>query len=388
MRAAKPVKAAGAARAHRARPQRRSSRTPARAARRADPRWRVLCGDCLELLPELSEDSVDAVVCDPPYGINFKGQRWDGRAIRDSAATTTGRGRLGTSGAFQEWARSWASECLRVLKPGAHLLALGSPRTFHRLAAGIEDAGLELRDTLMWVYGSGMAKSRRLPGGRGTALKPAWEPIVLARKPPDGTIEHNLRRHGVGALNIEACRIHERWPANVLLGHDQRCTADRCTAVCALEMIDRADRRSSAGSAACTPPSRLFFSSKVSRTERDAGCERLPPQDLNLFPNAQGSGRPPLATRNPHPTVKPIALMRWLVRLACPPGGLVLDPFCGSGTTGAAALIEHRRFLGIERETAYTKIARTRIAHGAPTTGRHRKEQTGDPLATPTRRAA
>jgi site-specific DNA-methyltransferase (adenine-specific) len=350
-------------------------------------RWRVLYGDCLELLADLQAHSIDAVVCDPPYGINFQGRRWDGQAIRESAATTTSRRHLSSGEAFQEWTRSWASECLRLLKPSGHLLAFGSPRTFHRLASGLEDAGFELRDTLMWVYASGMPKSRRLPGGQGTALKPAWEPIVLARKQPDETVEHNLRRHGVGALNIDACRIEERWPANVLLGHHHRCTPHACATDCALSAIDHADKRAHASSGS-TPPSRLFFSSKVSRSERDAGCEQFPPRDLNLFPNAQRSSPAPQAARNPHPTVKPIALMRWLVRLACPPGGLVLDPFCGSGSTGAAAVIEGRRFLGIERETAYIEIARARISHWAPTTGRCAKEQAGDPLAPEARRAA
>lgn len=172
--------------------------------------WRILHGDCLELLPGLAANSVHAVICDPPYGIDFQSERWDGAAIRESAATTTRRWRLSANQAFQEWVCSWATECLRIMKPGAHLLAFGSPRTFHRLASGLEDAGFQLRDTLMWVYGSGMAKSRRLPAGKATTLKPAWEPILLARKPPQGTIEHNIRRYRVGALNIDACRIDER----------------------------------------------------------------------------------------------------------------------------------------------------------------------------------
>lgn len=375
------------AQAREARRHRRSSHALAQASDAASPSWRVLHGDCLELLADLQASSVDAVVCDPPYGINFQGRRWDGRAIRESAATTSTRKRLSSSEAFQEWTRSWATECLRTLKPGGHLLAFGSPRTFHRLASGLEDAGFELRDTLMWVYGSGMPKSRRLAGGTGTALKPAWEPILLARKPPEGTIERNMRRHGPGALNVDACRVGERWPANVMLGHHARCTPGACATGCALAMIDQADERAHAGSRVLTPPSRLFFSSKVSRFERDAGCEQLPARDLNLFPNAQGAGPPPVAARNPHPTVKPIALMRWLVRLACPPGGLVLDPFCGSGSTGAAAVMESRCFLGIEREAPYIQIARARITHWAPKSGRA-KEDASDPLAPQARRAA
>jgi site-specific DNA-methyltransferase (adenine-specific) len=324
---------------------------------------------------------VDAVVCDPPYGIDFHGERWDGAAIRESAATTTRRRRLSTNQAFQEWVQSWASECLRAMKPGAHLLAFGSPRTFHRLASGLEDAGLQLRDTLMWVYGSGMVKSRRLQDGKGTMLKPAWEPILLARKPPQGTIEQNIRRHRVGALNIDACRIDQRWPANVLLGHHARCTHHMCVAGCALAGIDHADHRTDQTTARRTPPSRLFFSSKVARIERDTGCEQLVEHELNLFPNAQRSS-PPAEARNPHPTVKPIELMRWLVRLASPHGGLVLDPFCGSGSTGAAAVLEERSFLGIELDATYVQVAQARIAHWNPAaSGRARRGRAGRPFA-------
>jgi DNA modification methylase len=339
--------------------------------------WRVLHGDCLDLLAGLVANSVHAVICDPPYGINLNGERWDGPAIRESAAITTHRRRLSANQAFQEWARSWASECLRVMKPGAHLLAFGSPRTFHRLASGLEDAGLQVRDTLMWVYGSGMAKSRRLPGGKGTALKPAWEPILIARKPPQGTIEQTIRRHRVGALNIDACRIDQRWPANVLLGHSARCTQQACVTGCALAAIDHADHRTGPTTSKRTPPSRLFFSSKVSRIERDAGCDQLPGHELNLFPNTQYPA--PATTRNPHPTVKPIELMRWLVRLASPKEGLVLDPFCGSGSTGAAAVLEDCRFLGIERDSTYVQVAEARIAHWATTpTSRQVRGRRGD----------
>jgi site-specific DNA-methyltransferase (adenine-specific) len=335
------------------------------------------------VLEELPVQSVDAVVCDPPYGIDLQGRHWDGRAIRESAATTSTRGRMSRSEAFQEWTRTWATGCLEVLKPGGHLFAFGSPRTFHRLAAGLEDAGFELRDTLMWLYASGMPKSRRLPAGTGTSLKPAWEPILLARKKPDTTIEETRREHGTGVLNIDACRIEERWPANVLLAHDECCTKDECVAGCTVAAIDQADRRKQA----TARPSRLFFSTKVSRGERDAGCEHLPAGELNLFPNAQSDGPPPAAARNPHPTVKPIELMRWLVRLASPPCGLVLDPFCGSGSTGIAARLEGRLFIGVEREPSYIAIAHARITHWtrpAP----HGKEdgQTDRPFASTSRR--
>jgi DNA modification methylase len=350
--------------------------------------WQVLHGDCLRLLDDLQECSVDAVVCDPPYGINIQGKYWDRRAIHDSAAATTSRSRLSTGEAVQQWASAWATGCLHVLKPGGHLLAFGSPRTYHRLAAGLEDAGLQLRDTLMWIYGNGRPKTRLDHDGRGSTLRPAWEPVLLARKPLAGTTESNLRRYGVGALNIDACRIHERWPANVLLGHHERCTPDACVADCALVTIDHSDMRPVAGKAARTSPSRMFFSSKVSRAERDAGCEQLPEEELHFFPSAQ-SGYSPAGARNPHPTVKPIELMRWLIRLITPPDGLVLDPFCGSGSTGAAAVLEDCRFLGIEREAAYVQIAHARITHWASATSnrRVREEPAGFPLVLGARRA-
>jgi site-specific DNA-methyltransferase (adenine-specific) len=246
------------------------------------------------------------------------------------------------------------------MKPGAHLLAFGSPRTFHRLAAGIEDAGFELRDTLMWLYGSGMPKSRRLARGRGTALKPAYEPIVLARKPPDASIAENIREHGTGALEVDACRVGDRWPADLALGHAEGCTGTRCARGCAVDQLDRSVR--SEGDLV----SRFFYCPKTSRRERDAGCEGLSARALDLFPSAsKRSGD----ARNPHPTVKPLALMRWLVRLATPPAGLVLDPFTGSGTTGAAAACEGRHFLGVEREPAYIEISIARINHWAAASG-------------------
>ncbi|MGH2946536.1 MAG: DNA-methyltransferase [Solirubrobacteraceae bacterium] len=298
---------------------------------------------------------------DPPYGIGFQNERWDGRAIQEAAART-GHARLSRSNAYQAWCRAWGHECVRVLKPGGYLLAFGSPRTAHRLAAGLEDAGLELRDTLLWLYGTGMPKSRRLPGGRGTTLKPAYEPILLARRPPGASIARTMERHGTGALNVDACRVEGRYPANVICSHAPGCRPDGCHAGCAVALVDTAAAEGRAPSNTTSPASRLFYCPKVSRRERDAGCEHLPRRALDLFPNAQDAGAAAPA-RNPHPTVKPLALMRWLVRLATPEGGLVLDPFCGSGTTGAAAVLEGRGFLGAELDPAYAAIARARIEH-------------------------
>ena len=321
---------------------------------------RLLEGDCQEVLGTLEPESVDAIVTDPPYGIGFQHERWDSAAIREAVAQA-GHDRLNPSEAFEAWCRIWAGECRRVMKPGAFLAAFGSPRTYHRLACGVEDAGLEVRDTLMWLYAGGMPKSRHYPGGRATTLKPAFEPVVLARRELDGTTEETIARHGTGALNAESCRVEGRHPANVILGHGPDCEEESCAPGCAAVVADACVDEGRSRLA----PSRFLYCPKASRVERDAGCERLPQHTLDLFPRAQ-RGKKPAEVRNHHPTVKPLALMRWLVRLLCPPGGLVLDPTAGSGTTGVAAVLEGRRFLGIELEPAYIEIAAARIAHHSP----------------------
>jgi site-specific DNA-methyltransferase (adenine-specific) len=320
-------------------------------------RWGLVEADTLALLPLLPPASVDVVVTDPPYGISFGGRAWDGRAICEAASA---RRSDSPNEAFERWTARWAAGCLRLLKPGGHLLAFGAPRTFHRLVAGIEDAGLEVRDQLIWLNGQGMPKSRRIAGGLGTALKPAYEPILLARRPVGGRLEATLARWGTGALNIDAGRSEDgRWPPNVVLSHGAECSAGGCVADCPSEVLDAADRE--------LRPSRFFYCSKASRREREAGCEDLAARRAQIFTGVARAGR---TVRNIHPTVKPIELMRWLVRLACPPGGVVLDPFCGSGSTGAAALLEGRQFVGIEREPDYVEIARARLDHWAAQDGR------------------
>ena len=466
---------------------------------------RVIVGDCVEVMRGMDECSVDAVVCDPPYLISFMGKAFDSEA------------RLGRE--MQAWHLRWAREALRVLKPGGHLLAFGGTRTYHRLVAGVEDAGFEVRDTITWLYGSGFPKSldvskaidkaagaeREVVGegvafgrgsmrnrtlvemgyrptelnpdggiaritapasddakrweGWGTALKPASEPVVVARKPLAGTVSANVLEHGTGAINVDGCRIAGavpsttqgqsdragevygadqreqrefvgapggRWPANVVLSHDEDCVQVgtrrikpagctpmpnptrggeifnlsgraeapnylgedgreevglwACVPGCPVRMLDdqsgtltsgaNPTRRGSdkfrtaygdfEGQRDCTPArgvdkggaSRFFYTAKASRAERNAGI-------------ADG--------RNVHPTVKPIDLMRWLVRLVTPAGGVVLDPFLGSGTTGAAAVLEGVEFIGIEREAEYAAIAEARIAFW-------RKHPTGLPV--------
>ncbi|MDO8213904.1 site-specific DNA-methyltransferase [Conexibacter sp. CPCC 206217] len=298
---------------------------------------------------------------DPPYGIDFKGIRWDGATIRETAARRTGR-RLTSGQAFAAWTQAWASEARRVLKPGAHAVVFGAPRTFHRLACGLEDAGLDVRDVLCWMYGTGVPKSRRLPGGRSTTLKPAWEPILLTRRPTAGTVDANLDRYRTGELNIDAARIDGRYPPNVALGHSANCTADTCTPDCAAALIDRAAAATLSPASTAQRTSRIFWSTKATRAERDAGLDHLPARAFDLFPDAPRRPRT-RAARNPHPTVKPLALMRWLVRLTVPDGGLVLDPFTGSGSTGCAAVLEGRRFIGIEIDPAYARVATARLRH-------------------------
>jgi DNA modification methylase len=312
-------------------------------------RWLLLHADSLALLPDLPEGSVEAVVTDPPYGIGFGGEAWDGGSLTDAET-------------FQQWTTTWAVEALRVLKPGGWLAAFGTPRTSHRLVAGIEDAGFEVRDQLLWLYAQGVPKSHRRPDGLASCLKPAYEPILLARKPLAATtLDGNLAAHGTGALQIDAARIprleHGRgfWPANVALSHAPRCRNGHCQSDCPVTLINTQPRPG-------REISRLFFTTKANRREREAGCEELPLSEVPIYPRGGGAVR---LVRNTHPTVKPLELMRWLTRMVCPPGGTVLDLFTGSGSTGAAVLLEGRRFIGIERDERYVPVARARIEHWA-----------------------
>ena len=404
----------------------------------------ILHGDCVEEMRQLPETSVHAVVTDPPYGINFMGKAWDGAAItaaaksepRDhpqtnerSASMHAGRYDLSANAAFGAWCETWLTECLRVLKPGGHLLAFGGTRTWHRLAVAVEDAGFEIRDSMAWLYGSGFPKSLdvskaidRAAGalaheskgfivagqtgklinpptkgyvppapatdaakqwqGWGTALKPAFEPIVVARKPLTGTVAANVLEHGTGALNVDGCRIGSdedtrrnarggdnglggtgtfqirerraedmpetsgRWPANVILDEHTAAIVDEQSGV---STSGAAGLKGSSGfadgySGEYSVPygdtggaSRFFYAAKAPAVER---------------PTGNGTA---------HPTVKPLDLMRWLVRLVTPPGGIVLEPFAGSGTTVEACIKEDVRCVAIEREADYLPLIDERI---------------------------
>jgi len=354
----------------------------------------IIHGNCIEVLKRLDENSIDAIITDPPYELGFMGKSWDKSGIAFSS---------------EVW-----SECLRVLKPGGHMLAFGGSRTFHRIAVAIEDAGFELRDTLMWVYGSGFPKShdvskaidkkfgaeRRVIGQNqyasrrpnpmngtiynynadgydishnlentapstpeaqmwehwGTALKPAFEPIILARKPiSEKNIAENVLKWGTGGINIDDCRVETddtysypngpggcksgnfhyqsradtpaqsnplgRWPANFI--HDGS------------EEVLKLFPETNSNSAA-----RFFYCAKASRKER--------------------------GENNNHPTVKPLALMQYLVRLVTPPNGIVLDPFSGSGSTLIAATREGFKYIGIELNEEYIEIAEKRLQAEQP----------------------
>ena len=368
-------------------------------------------GDSREVLKTLAEASVDSIVTDPPYGIRFMGQAWDGADIEAEAAKrraaeshcpqATQRGAhksiaaeagkydraLAANHAFQAWTEEWAREALRVLKPGGYLLCFAGTRTYHRMVSGVEDAGFEIRDQIGWAFGSGFPKSHNGEWG-GTALKPAWEPIVLARKPLIGTVEENWREHGTGSLNIDGCRVETdaprdwrearrnkesdearnvygkglagsmkvdattlgRWPANLI--HDG---SDEVVSLFPREA------GAAAGSAA-----RFFYCAKASREDRNEGCEHMAKKPLLWSSGTQNPGSfqaegTDRSSQNFHPTVKPTDLMRWLIRLMTPAGGLVLDPFMGSGSTGKAAMMEGMRFVGIDLTAEYVAIARARI---------------------------
>lgn len=314
----------------------------------ADEAVTLHLGDCLDILPTLPDSSVDAIVTDPPYAVGYQGKtgsgsfmeraggaaRWDhvGGNHRAIDAIDAVRTRRVEALRFGDWCTQWASECLRILKPGGHLLAFGSPRTHHRLITAVEDAGLEIRDTIDWIYTSGQPKGANLPGGRATMLKPAHEPIVVARATPLATVRETVARHGTGALTIDGCRTDSGgWPPNILLGH--YCPPAECLRGCPVREMGDAAR---------------------------------------LFPVFQLHSKAPKSERLEvdgvrHDTPKPLGLMRWLVRLACPPGGTVLDFCAGSGTTLLAALDEGMSGIGIEKHEPHARIAVARIVGRVPT---------------------
>jgi DNA modification methylase len=407
----------------------------------------LLLGDSLERLKELPADSVDACVCDPPYGLSFMNKHWD----YDVPSVELWR------------------EVLRVLKPGAHLLSFGGTRTYHRMVVAIEDAGFEIRDQIMWIYGSGFPKSMNIGkaidkqngialevvgkgrsgsssrayqseekttaghyeqtqstnewSGWGTALKPANEPIVLARKPLEAklTVAANVLKHGTGAINMDASRIgvsssepnlrttptvnsgatsmfklgngpdgkgpepRGRWPANLILDECAAKLLDEQSGILKTNSTGKGNPTGKASSkinvgGGRTPAgiptsvggaSRFFYVAKASKRERNAGLEGMPERECGQYQSSldggqmlTGSGNVRSnAKQNHHPTVKPIKLMEYLVRMITPPGGTVLDPFLGSGSTLVAAARLGFKGIGCEMSPEYLEIARRRIEH-------------------------
>jgi len=356
-------------------------------------------GDCIEVMRSFPDSSVHAVVTDPPYGLEFMGRGWDGADgfRRSLNAADAGRenvfGRASRTSPeykagelFGEWCAEWALEAHRVLKPGGHMLAFGGSRTWHRLAVGIEEAGFELRDSIAWLYGSGFPKSHNLDGdweGWGTALKPAFEPIVVARKPFVGTVATNVIAHGTGAINVDATRVGTtggtrpvagatpnrlnavygegmgglkseaaggRWPTNVLLDERQAADLDVQTGV----TQSRVGKPRGAGSGDG------WGMTKTGAEYDDAGGSSRFFPTFHYEAKAPGTERPDVDGVL-HPTVKPLDLMRWLVRLVASPGAVILEPFAGSGTTLEACLLEGFDVIGIEREETYLPLIMQRI---------------------------
>jgi len=371
-------------------------------------RHTLTCGDCLEVLRSLPESSVDAVVTDPPYGIGFMGKDWDCDVPGDV----------------------FAVEALRVLKPGGHLIAFAATRTVHRLTVAIEDAGFEVRDQIAWLQWQGFPKShdvskaidrhhgaeREVVGtytvggtaatdgrqgrasiaaesmtsvgvgtrdlditapatpdaekwnGWGTALKPSYEPAVLARKPLEGTVADNVLAHGTGGINVDGCRIgygDHAWPGPGD-GDGGGWTAQTHAGKWVAQGRDENPRPvERAGSPLGRWPANIYACPKASRGEREAGCDELPEGFLATMGDGIGEREhnpvePGAWVANNHPTVKPVKLMRWLVRLVTPPGGTVVEPFCGSGTTLIAAEAEGLTCVAVEREPSYCDITRAR----------------------------
>lgn len=382
--------------------------------------YKLYEGNMLDLLDVVPLASVDAVVTDPPYELGFMNKSWDGSGV-----------------AFQP--ETWR-KCYAVLKSGGYLLAFGGSRTFHRIACAIEDAGFELRDTIIWLYGSGFPKSynvglaldkrngvdseiigtkaehdirgnayangdgrvlsdvhkraRNEWEGWGTALKPAFEPVIVARKPCEGSTLDNVIKYGVGAMNLDACRIEPekqatangRFPSNVILTYDESDYQEVCGGMPeggkngSITKPYKINNQIYGEYGYCKPwvaydddgnASRYFYCAKASTRDRDEGLadfETVKTGSYKFRVDGTLDGQIP-AKKNTHPTVKPCDLMQYLVRLVTPKGGVVLDPFNGSGSTGKAVMYENRdrqsgyKYIGVELTPEYLPIADARIRY-------------------------
>jgi len=356
--------------------------------------YKILTGDNRETLKTLEDNSIDAIVTDPPYGIDFLGKAWDAN-----------------TGALETY-----QECLRVLKPGGHILAFSAARTYHHLAVTLEQAGFEIRDQIMWIYSSGFPKSQDIGkqldkkainnnwSGWGTALKPAHEPIALARKPLKQSIAKNCQQWGVGALNIDATRVgftdnipktqkngatkvegfdiynnrtesdyepneQGRYPSNVLGDIPEYQKYFYCPKISRNERHIGFDDNSVTQASMLKDMGGYFIDEQGNQTAVNNNNIWLP-QTGNIYIHGLkheyekwclAKGVTPNVGNN-HPTVKPVALMEYLIKLITPPGGTVLDPFNGSGSTGMAATGLGYNYIGCELDPAYVAITEKRIA--------------------------
>lgn len=347
-------------------------------------------GDCLQVLPQLAENSVDSCVCDPPYHLTSIVKRFGAEDAAPAKEGKTGAyarasrgfmGKVWDGGEIAFEPETWA-EVYRVLKPGGHLLAFGAPKNFGFMQYAISQAGFEVRDVIAWIFGSGFPKSHNIGDGWGTALKPAYEPIILARKPlSESTIAANAVRWGVGALNIDGCRVETdeslgggayvgsaphtegwgfkngqagefkqptgRWPANII--HDGSA-----------EVVEAFPDTMAGGQVRGTEKSES--TADVYGDYQQRSTVRHPDgfgSAARFFYTAKADQDDRLGSK--HPTVKPVDLMQYLVRLVTPKNGLVLDPFSGTGTTGEAAFREGMRAVLIERESEYQDDIRRRM---------------------------
>ena len=363
----------------------------------------VYHGDCIDVMRELPDGSVDAVVTDPPYGIRFLGEAWDGADIvkrqeRGKATSPMPEGVGGPNGGYRslaaeagrynrslkaslavmDWCKEWASECYRLLKPGGHMLAFGSPRCYHQLGMGIELAGFEVRDTIAWLFAQGfpksldVAKAIETKGGDarpwygwGTALKPAFEPCVVARKPIVGSVAENVLTQGTGVLNIDATRVDVegselgRWTTNVALDVAAADALDQQSGELSETKPHKFRRGATTGKGIGYGSGSTGGDAEITY-EDSGGASRFFPA-FRYEAKASSAERPKVGGVQ-HPTVKPLDLMRWLVRLVAPQGATILEPFAGSGTTIEACIAEGMRCIAIEREEQYLPLILDRIS--------------------------
>ena len=358
----------------------------------------LLNEDCLVAMQKLIDDGVqvDSIVTDPPYHLQSIVDRFGKKGSAPAQHGTDGAFARASKGFMgQEWdggdiafrQETWEL-ALKLLKPGGHILAFSASRNYHRMAVAIEDAGFEIRDQIMWLYGSGFPKSHNLGDGWGTALKPAHEPIVMARKFIEGTNKNNREKYGTGGINIDGCRVGLSEGDDPRLGGKGTWKTDKMAKDVYVGGYAGVDTGSS--ELGRFPANvmhdgieedwaRFFYCPKVSRAERNAGlddlpdvihntedCTNLPSIRTNSVNTSSGKPREVNPTKNNHPTMKPQELMKYLCRLVTPKGGTVLDPFMGSGSTGMAAKDEGFEFIGIEREKEYFEIAEKRINSASP----------------------